>query len=33
VVELAGAKLAVLRTMKSSVQRQGWTLLSDEEER
>lgn len=31
VIEVAGAKLAVLRTMKSAVERQGWTLLSDED--
>lgn len=28
--EVASGKLAVLRTMKSAVERQGWTLLSDE---
>ena len=28
--EVASAKLAVLRTMRSSVERQGWTLLSDD---
>ena len=30
VTEVASAKLAVLRTMRSSVARQGWTLLSDD---
>jgi hypothetical protein len=30
VTEVASAKLAVLRTMRSSVERQGWTLLSDD---
>lgn len=30
--EVAGAKLAVLRTMRGSVERQGWTMLSDDEE-
>lgn len=29
--EVTGAKLAVLRTMMTSVERQGWTLLSDDE--
>ena len=29
IVEVAGGKLAVLRTMRASVERQGWTLLSD----
>ena len=29
--EVASAKLAVLRTMRTSVERQGWTLLSDDE--
>jgi hypothetical protein len=28
--EVASAKLAVLRTMRASVERQGWTMLSDE---
>ena len=28
--EVTSAKLAVLRTMRSSVERQGWTLLSDD---
>jgi hypothetical protein len=31
VVEVASAKLAVLRTMRTAVERQGWTLLSDDE--
>jgi hypothetical protein len=31
VVEVASAKLAVLRTMRAAVERQGWTLLSDDE--
>ena len=30
--EVAAAKLAVLRTMRNAVERQGWTLLSDDEE-
>ena len=30
--EVASAKLAVLRTMRTSVERQGWTLLSDDED-
>jgi hypothetical protein len=30
VAEVASGKLAVLRTMRISVERQGWTLLSDE---
>lgn len=29
--EVAGPKLAVLRTMREAVARQGWTLLSDDE--
>jgi hypothetical protein len=28
--EVASAKLAVLRTMRRTVERQGWTLLSDD---
>lgn len=32
VAEVAGAKLAVLRTMRTAVQQRGWTLLSDSEE-
>lgn len=32
IVEVASAKLAVLRTMRASVEKQGWTLLSDEDE-
>lgn len=31
VTEVASAKLAVLRTMRTSVERQGWTLLGDDE--
>lgn len=31
-VEVASAKLAVLRTMRSSVEKQGWTLLSDDDD-
>ncbi len=31
IAEVAGGKLAVLRTMRTSVERQGWTLLSDDE--
>jgi hypothetical protein len=31
VIEVASAKLAVLRTMRTAVDRQGWTLLSDED--
>jgi hypothetical protein len=30
IAEVASGKLAVLRTMKIAVERQGWTLLSDE---
>jgi hypothetical protein len=30
IVEVAGAKLAVLRTMRASVERQGSTFLSDD---
>jgi hypothetical protein len=29
IVEVASGKLAVLRTMRAAVERQGWTLLSD----
>jgi hypothetical protein len=29
--EVARAKLAVLRTMRTTVERRGWTLLSDDE--
>ncbi len=32
VTEVAGAKLAVLRTMRTAVEQRGWTLLSDSEE-
>jgi hypothetical protein len=28
--EVASGKLAVLRTMRTAVERQGWTLLSDD---
>ena len=30
VVEVSNAKLGVLRTMRESVRRNGWTLLSDD---
>ena len=30
VAEVASAKLAVLRTMRTTVERHGWTLLSDD---
>jgi hypothetical protein len=30
IAEVASAKLAVLRTMRDTVARQGWALLSDE---
>ena len=30
IAEVASAKLAVLRTMRTSVERQGWSLLSDD---
>lgn len=30
VAEVASGKLAVLRTMRRAVERQGWTLLSDD---
>ena len=32
IAEVARAKLAVLRTMRTAVERQGWSLLSDDEE-
>jgi hypothetical protein len=32
VAQVASAKLAVLRTMRSAVASRGWTLLSDDEE-
>jgi hypothetical protein len=32
IAEVAGGKLAVLRTMRRTVERQGWTLLSDDDE-
>lgn len=31
VAEVASAKLAVLRTMRTSVERQGWSRLSDDD--
>ena len=31
IAEVANGKLAVLRTMRTSVERQGWSLLSDDE--
>ena len=31
IAEVASGKLAVLRTMRTAVARQGWTLLSDDE--
>jgi hypothetical protein len=31
VAEVASGKLAVLRTMRTAVERQGWTLLSDDD--
>ena len=31
--EVAGGKLAVLRTMRESVERQGWSRLSDDDAR
>ena len=33
IAEVAGAKLAVLRTMRTAVERQGWIRLSDDERR
>jgi hypothetical protein len=30
IVEVSSAKVAVLRTMRGAVERQGWILLSDE---
>ncbi len=32
ITEVASGKLAVLRTMRTAVARQGWTLLSDDPE-
>jgi hypothetical protein len=32
IAEVASAKLAVLRTMRASVERQGWTLLGDDDD-
>jgi hypothetical protein len=32
IAEVAGGKLAVLRTMRTAVERQGWTMLSDDEQ-
>ncbi|MGI8999416.1 MAG: hypothetical protein ACR2GO_06890 [Candidatus Limnocylindria bacterium] len=31
IAEVASGKLAVLRTMRVTVERQGWTLLSDDD--
>lgn len=31
ITEVASGKLAVLRTMRATVERQGWTLLSDDD--
>jgi hypothetical protein len=31
IAEVAGGKLAVLRTMRTSVERRGWSLLSDDD--
>jgi hypothetical protein len=31
ITEVASGKLAVLRTMRTSVERQGWSLLSDDD--
>jgi len=31
IAEVASGKLAVLRTMRTSVERQGWSLLSDDD--
>ncbi|MGI8829867.1 MAG: hypothetical protein ACR2I5_08890 [Candidatus Limnocylindria bacterium] len=31
IAEVASGKLAVLRTMRITVERQGWTLLSDDD--
>ncbi|HEX7172040.1 MAG TPA: hypothetical protein VF365_05460 [Candidatus Limnocylindria bacterium] len=30
IAEVASGKLAVLRTMRAAVERQGWTMLSDD---
>jgi hypothetical protein len=32
IAEVASGKLAVLRTMRASVARQGWSLLSDDDD-
>ncbi len=32
IVEVASGKLAVLRTMRNAVEKQGWTLLSDDDD-
>jgi hypothetical protein len=32
VVEVASAKLAVLRTMRSAVEQRGWSLLSEDDD-
>jgi hypothetical protein len=31
IAEVAGGKLAVLRTMRTTVEKQGWSLLSDDD--
>lgn len=31
IAEVASGKLAVLRTMRTSVERQGWSLLADDD--
>lgn len=31
IAEVASGKLAVLRTMRTAVEKQGWTLLSDDD--
>lgn len=32
IAEVASGKLAVLRTMRTAVEKQGWTLLSDDDD-
>jgi hypothetical protein len=32
IAAVAGGKLAVLRTMRTTVERQGWALLSDDDD-
>lgn len=32
IAEVASGKIAVLRTMRTTVERQGWTLLSDDDD-